>query len=144
MVSREFSASLRIFFLLRLLPQHFTYALLKCELFLHLFSYQDIQNICVPYFHKQNISSHLLCLFLFLWLAEKCFCQHIVSPVNFLLFQDEYEVSFLLPWDFEFCPRQLPCLYSDFYLNLFDLSFGAISLQPLGPFDKHLLHSLSS
>jgi hypothetical protein len=27
--------------------------------------------------------------------------------VNFLLFQGEYEVSFLLPWASEFCPRFL-------------------------------------
>jgi hypothetical protein len=113
---------------------------MKCELLLHPFFYWDIQNICVLSFHRQNTLFHLLCLLLFLLLAEKCSYRHTVFLVNFLLFQGVYEVSFLHPWAYVLYLGQFLFLYSDFYLCPFDLTFGPIFLQPLNPFDKHLPH----
>jgi hypothetical protein len=141
LASRECSSSLRIFFLLHLLPQHFYFALMKCELHLpHPFFSQDIHKTYVRSFHRQDTLSHYLCLFLFLWLEEEWFYWHIVFLVSFLLSLGEYEVSSLHPWVFMLYLGQLLCLCSDFYHFPFDFAFGLIFLQPLEKYDKNIPH----
>jgi hypothetical protein len=91
LVSREISTSSKIFYPQHPLPQHFVLKLRQCEFHHHISSYLDTHRIYAQFFHRQSISLHLLCLFLFLWLEEKYFYQYTTSPVSFLVSQIEFE-----------------------------------------------------
>jgi hypothetical protein len=94
-----------------------------------------------------------LFLFLYLWYKEKYYYQHnrlsvqyatlsvhhISLAVRFHLSHFKFEVSSSTPRASNIYLGKLICLWANFFLGLFDPTFGSTSLPLLEPSDKHLL-----